>query len=296
MSERREPLAERDCLHRFVLETAGVRGALVRLNASWAAVREGHAYPPAVRDLLGEALAAVTLLAAIIEIDGPLILQAQGDGPLRILVTQATGSRTVRGLARWRAPVERGDLQSTFGRGHLALTVHGRDGEPRQGIVPLEGRRLAEALETYFAQSEQLDTRLWLATGGDTAAGLLVQVRPGHDREPDDWMRVSLLADTVSEAELCGLPAVNLLSRLFHEEDVRLFESEPVAFRCDCSRSRIERTLAVLGHESLDDLVDAHGAVVVTCEFCNRRYRFDRVDVERALIDGAFLDAPDAVQ
>ncbi|MGE0385862.1 MAG: Hsp33 family molecular chaperone HslO [Gammaproteobacteria bacterium] len=287
--------SERDNLRRFVIEGAGVRGVLVRLNATWDAVRDCHPYPPAVRDLLGEALAAVTLLSATIKLEGSLILQAQGEGPLRTLVAQAGSNRTVRGLARWDGEVPGGELAEAFGAGRLVLTTHNAAGEPYQGIVPLEGAGLAQALETYFAQSEQLPTRLWLAAGAAGAAGLMLQVLPHAARDPDDWHRVALMAGTVSPRELQDLPALQLLHRLFSEDDVRVLEAEPVAFRCGCSRARIERTLAALGAGRVDELAEDDPEVVVTCEFCNRRYVFDRVDLERALASAPGVESSGTV-
>lgn len=283
-------------MHRFVLESAGVRGALVRLHASWCAVRDSHPYPASVSAQLGEALAAVVLLSTTIKLQGSLILQAQGDGPLHTLVAQASAGRTVRGVARWRGEVPCGELAHVFGAGRLALTTHTAQGDPYQGIVALEGDNVAAALETYFSQSEQLATRLRLATGPQVAAGILVQILPSRVTGPDDWPRIVLLSETVTADELCNLPAQTLLTRLFHDEQVRMFESEPVAFRCTCSRTRIARTLAAIGHAHLDGLADERGELEVTCEFCNRSYRFDRVDVEHALTEGVHIDSPDRVQ
>jgi molecular chaperone Hsp33 len=278
-----EVLAARDSLHRFVFTHAGIRGVCVRLNSAWSAVRDTHAYPVAVRDLLGEALAAVTLLSATIKLQGSLILQAQGQGPMRTLVAQASASRTVRGLARWEGEVSAGALERMFGRGHLALSTHTETGEPYQGIVPLGGGGIAAAVEYYFRQSEQLPTRVWLATSADSAAGLLLQSLPEAARHTDDWNRLSLLADTISAPELRELPIERLIARVFSEDDVRLFESEPVAFRCGCSRRRIEQTLSALGPEALSGLAEADGSVEVVCEFCNRCYHFDRIDVDQAM-------------
>jgi molecular chaperone Hsp33 len=147
--------------------------------------------------------------------------------------------------------------------------------------VALEGACLANALEAYFAQSEQLPTRLWLTADGDAAAGLLLQRLPGGRADSDDWRRVCLLAETVHSAELAQLPVRELLRRLFHEESVRLFDPEPLAFRCSCSRERVGAALQALGRAELQDLLAQDGEVSVDCEFCNRRYRFDAVDLER---------------
>ncbi|MGB5737302.1 MAG: Hsp33 family molecular chaperone HslO [Thiohalocapsa sp.] len=274
-----------DSLHRFVFERLGVRGELVRLDASFRAVLERHPYPGPVQRPLGEALAAVLLLTATLKFEGSLILQAQGEGPLRTLVAQGTHNRTVRGLARWDGEVPHGDLTRLFGSGHLVLTLDPARGERYQGIVPLEGSGLGAAIEAYFGRSEQLPTRLWLAVDGRRAVGLMLQRMPGDSEDEDGWNRTTMLADTVDDKELLTLPVEQLLRRLFHEEEVRLFEPEPVAFRCDCSRGRIADTLRALGREEIDEIITEQGEARVTCEFCNRDYAFDAVDASELFAD-----------
>jgi molecular chaperone Hsp33 len=158
------------------------------------------------------------------------------------------------------------------------LTATAPGGERYQGVVPLEGAILGDALERYFEQSEQLPTRVWLAAGPQRAAGLLLQAVPGGDPSGEGWARATALAATLSSAELLGLPTETLLHRLFHEERVRLFDAETVAFRCGCSRERIEGLLRSLGRDEVESIVAEQGAVEITCEFCNRRYRLDAVD------------------
>jgi molecular chaperone Hsp33 len=272
-------MKDSDTLRRFVFEGAGVRGTLVQLDASWQAVLERHPYPRAVQAPLGQSLAAVMLLSSTIKFDGTLILQVEAEGPLRTLVAQATDQRTLRGLARWEGEVPDGaSLDDTFGAGRLVLTASAPGGERYQGVVALEGESLAGALESYFAQSEQLPTRLWLTADGKRAAGLLLQRLPGAAGDEDAWPRTAMLADTLRDAELLQLGAEDLLRRVFHEETVRLFEPEPVAFRCGCSRERVEGLLRALGRAEVDEALDAQGAIEVTCEFCNRLYRIDAVD------------------
>ncbi|MGX2029159.1 Hsp33 family molecular chaperone HslO [Methylocaldum gracile] len=272
-------MSEFDSFQRFLFEDLGIRGELVRLDASWQAVLERHPYPPAVSSQLGQALAAVLLLSATIKFKGSLILQAQGHGPLNTLVAQATHQRTIRGLAHWRGEVTGETLSDIYGPGHLVLTVQNEDSEPYQGIVALEGDDLAGAIETYFSRSEQLATRLWLAADEQRAAGLLIQELPAKQRDRDDWMRVEYMADTVTEGELLNLPSQELLYRLFNEESVRLFDSEPISFRCGCSRERIESVLLTLGNHEVESILEQEDSVEVGCEFCNRRYHFDRVDI-----------------
>jgi molecular chaperone Hsp33 len=297
-------MADTDSLHRFVFEDAGIRGTLVHLDASWRAVLDTHPYPQAVREPLGEALALVSLLAATVKLTGSLILQVQGSGPIRTLVAQATSARTLRGVARWTGEVPLdGGLRGRFGEGRLVLTIERGNREPYQGIVPLVGKNLAEAVERYFNDSEQLPTRLWVSARGERAAGLLLQRLPvdgpsGAEiaEESDDWRRVTLLADTLSRDELVGLACEDLLHRLFHEDRIRLFEPEPLAFRCGCSRFRIEDMLRTLGEAETMAIVAEQGAVEVTCEFCNRRYRLDAVDAGQLFAETTRHDPPAARQ
>lgn len=282
----------RDNLHRFVFEDVGVRGELVQLDASWQAVLAGHDYPAAVRSQLGQALAATVLVSATIKFKGVLILQAQGEGPLQTLVAQATHQHAIRGLARWDGKVPSGSLAEIYGPGRLALTIQTEGSDPYQGIVSLEGANLAEALQTYFSRSEQLHTRLWLAADDQRAVGLFLQELPSQPGYEADWERITLLASTVTAREMLSLPAIELLYRLFHEEQVRLFESEPVSFRCGCSRGRIEDTLVALGRKEMETILKEQGAIEVDCEFCNRHYSFDRVDVEHLLIRQLRTPAP----
>lgn len=274
-------MSDSDSLWRFLFESTGIRGNLVHLDASWRAVLDTHDYPESVRTLLGEALAGVSLLSATLKFEGSLILQVQGPGPLRTLVAQATSARTLRGLARWNQEQEvpsGGPLRERFGEGQLVLTIETAQSEPYQGVVALEGEHLAEAIERYFSDSEQLPTRLWLAANGERAAGLLLQRLPGVHTADEDWARIGHLAATLSTSELLGLPADVLLQRLFHEEALRLFEPEPLAFRCGCSRARIEDAVRLLGAEEIESIIAEQGELRVTCEFCNRDYRFDPVD------------------
>lgn len=285
-----------DTLSRFLFEHAGIRGNLVHLDASWRAVLEAHPYPEPVAARLGEALAAASLLAATIKFEGSLILQIQGSGPIRTLVAQATHARTVRGLARWEGEVPAVEsLSDQFGAGQLVLTIDQGRGQPYQGVIPLAGARLTDAIEHYFTDSEQIPTRLWLAAGPSRASGLLLQRLPEAGATEEDWNRVTLLADTLTPGELLDLATEPLLHRLFHEETVRLFESEPVSFRCGCSRSRIADMVKLLGESDIDSLLDEQGAIEVTCEFCNRLYRFDPVDA-RQLFASLTRHEPPATQ
>lgn len=289
-------MPDRDSLQRFLFEAHGVRGEIVHLDAVWSAVQETHEYPTAVSGPLGQALAAAALLSATIKIEGSLILQVQGEGPITVLVAQATHERTLRGLAHWRGEVpESGDLQDLFGEGHLAMTADAAGGERYQGVVALEGRSLAEAIEAYFSRSEQLPTRLWLVADERRAAGLLLQRMPDATSAEDDWDRVLALANTLTDAELLRLPSESLLFRLFHDEKVRVLESERLSFRCGCSRERMADALRTLGRDEVELILAEQGEIHADCDFCNRTYRFDAVDVAAIFADAA-MEAPASTQ
>lgn len=275
-------MIDRDALRRFVFERTDVRGELVHLDATWRAVLERHEYPPVVRELLGEAMAAAALLFVTVKLEGTLTLQVRGDGPVRLLVVQANSAHTLRGLAHWQGDIEAAPLRALFGTAQLVITIEPTQGGERyQGITELAGARLSDALENYFNTSEQLPTRLWLAANGEAAAGLLLQKLPTETEDADAWPRAVQLAATLTDGELLGLDAPTLLRRLYHEEDVRLYESQPVSFRCSCSRERIETVLRGLGYDEVQSILRDEGVIGVDCEFCNQHYEFDAVDAER---------------
>lgn len=270
-----------DTLQRFLFEDSNVRGVFIHLNASYAAVSERYDYPLTVRQQLGEALAASALLGATIKFGGSLIMQVQGDGPINMLVAQCNNERQIRGLARWHDERISSAMSNPFGTGRMVITIDSASSDERyQGIVGIAGGRLNQAIETYFAQSEQLQTRLWLAASGEQAVGMLLQHLPGVDPDPDLWERIEALGATLTQSELLNLPTEEILYRLFHEESVRLFDAEPVSFRCSCSREKIITMLRALGSDEAHDIVQEQGRISVDCDFCNQHYSFDSVDVE----------------
>ena len=286
-------MPDRDLIRRFFFEHSPVRGHLVHLDSAWAAMCEHHEYPPPIRAVLGEAAAAATLIASTRKFDGTLTLQLQGPGPMHLLVAQCTHGFAVRGVARWNGAVPPGPLTDMAGEGRLTVSVETFDLAARyQGIVPLAAGRLAQCLEAYFRDSEQLPTRIWLPTTPMRAAGLLLQRLPGtlgetpsRAREQEDpqeaWERVEHLASTLKSEELLALPQRDIVRRLFHEEDVRVFEPAPVFFQCRCSRERVIELLRALGEEEIRGIVAERGAVQARCEFCNRAYEFDAIDAEQ---------------
>ena len=283
-----------DTIQRFVFEAAPVRGELVHLDATWRATLERHEYPMPVQTLLGECMVSAALLAATIKFQGSLIIQLQGSGPVSMLVVECTSDRTLRGLAHWSGDIGEGTLGELAGDGRLAITIDpGNGGSRYQSIVPIEGERISDALESYLRRSEQLDTRLWIATGRSGAAGMLLQKLPEPGGDADMWNRASHLAETVEDRELLELPTVELLHRLYHEERVRVFEAEPVSFRCRCSREKVRTMLRALGPDEVHDILAQEGKIGVHCEFCNQYYEFDAVDAELLLAADNPPEVPD---
>lgn len=303
-------------LHKFIFEGLPVRGMLVRLTDAWTDLlaRRGteRAYPEPVRTLLGEMSAAAVLMQANIKFDGALILQLQGDGPVKLAVAEAQPDLALRATATVVDAVGAGSgleaLVNVHGKGRCAITLDPRQRlpgqQPYQGIVPLHGDRreplaeLSQVLEHYMLQSEQLDTKLVLAANERIAAGLLIQRLPvqgeanlegqGGERNEDgigkseDFRRIAMLAGTLTLDELLSLDADTLLGRLFWQETVRRFEplagADGPRFACTCSRLRVARMLAGLGRDEFDSLIAERGEAEVVCEFCGAQYRFDAVD------------------
>lgn len=281
-------MLDNDQLHRFVIENTRVRGEMVHLNASWKAVLERYDYPENVRNILGEAFAACVLLSATIKYEGSLILQIRGDGPLNLLVVQATSDGTLRGLARWQDDVPEHGLQSIFGNAQMVMTIEQPKGEPYQGIIELQGECIKDAIENYFKQSEQLNTRLWLASDKNSCVGFLLQELPDTEKnalsnlekDQEDWNHAEHLASTLSQDELLSLSTVEILHRLFHEDDVRLFEPSPLSFRCGCSSERIDQMILSLGLTEARSIIEEQKKIQVDCEFCNAQYSYDSIDVD----------------
>ncbi|MGH8073362.1 MAG: Hsp33 family molecular chaperone HslO [Lysobacter sp.] len=303
------PSTDRDQLTRFLIQEAGVRGVLVHLHDSWQQIREratdvaGEA--PAAVELLGEAAAATALFTGHAKIDGRLSVQLRGTGRLRTLFAECTAAGTLRGIVQLDetatgAAVSR-DLRDLGEDAVLAITIenpaHGtREPMRYQGLVALEADSLSGAFEDYFRQSEQLPTRLLLATDGDRAAGLMLQKLPGDEGDEDGWLRVGALFDTLGTGELLQEDATTLLTRLFHEDGVELVGQKPLRFGCSCSRERVESMLVSLGEEEALAAV-ADGEADIRCEFCGQHHRFSAEQVRGLLARPTpGLEAPDRVQ
>ena len=283
-----------DSLQRFLLESTPVRGEIAHLDATWRAVLERRTYPAPLERLLGEMMAAAALLSATLKFEGSLIMQMQGSGPVQLLVVEATSERTLRATAKWDGDLAHGNVTELLGAGRFVISIVPSSGKQAyQGIVNIEGESIAQALEHYMAKSEQLETRLWLASDSNQAAGMLLQKLPATPSEDADaWNRATRLGETIKPDELLGLPAPEIIRRLYHQEDVRVFEPRPLAFRCSCSHERVTSMLRLLGHEEIRSIIEERGNVEVDCEFCGRHYVFDAVDAEQVFAADVITRAP----
>ena len=275
-------MASQDQFQRFIFDHSQVRGAWVQLGDSFREIINQAPYPDSVRQLLGESLVASVLMSSTLKFEGTLSLQAAGEGALRTLMAECSHDRKIRGLARFDEQAMSGEtLHELLGQSRMAITITPEKGQRYQGVVPREADNLAGCLEEYFERSEQIATSLFLFADGDTAAGLMLQRLPGHTEEDDDlWNRVNHLARTVEAEELLKLDSETLLHRLFHEETVRLYEPEPVEFRCSCSRERTLAALESIGKEECYSILDEQGSIDMDCQFFHANYRFNRNDID----------------
>ena len=273
-----------DRLYRFDFEHLAVRGALVRLDRSWRAVRGQHDYPDRVSELLGEALVCVTLVRAGIKTAGRLSLQLRSRGSLRLLSAECDEAGHVRGMARYSTGAGQLECLSEL-PGDSVLSVQLEPvagGMHYQGLVPLAGPGMAAAVEGYFTQSEQLATRVWAQVEQGVAAGLLLQALPA-DRalSADDWRRLGYQLDTLTAPELRDLAPGTLLQRLFPEDTIRLFPGQSTRFACSCSRARVARVLLRLGEAECEQIIAEWGHIAVDCEHCHAHYEFDPIDTRQ---------------
>ena len=302
----------KDSLQRFLFENLAVRGELVHLDATWQAILERHKYPKAVQKVLGELMSAVSLLIATLKFKGQLIAHIQGNGPVSLLVVEGTSDKALRAMASCKDDlIDDESLSGLFGDARLVITLEPEKGERYQGIVTLTGESIADALTDYLLRSEQLDTDIWLVADDKQAAGLLIQKLPDTEEvksssnilsfdsseeniDLDGWNRIQQLSSTIKDEELLELDAEEIIHRLYHEEDVRLFESETVSFRCSCSHERVANMLRSLGAEEVQSIIKEQTNIEVACEFCNHKYSFDAVDAKQLFASDVPHETPKA--
>jgi molecular chaperone Hsp33 len=272
-------MSQSDQLLRFLFRERDVRGEVVKVADSLANMLQNHDYALPVKQLLAELVAATSLLTATLKFEGDIAVQLQGDGPIRFAAVNGNHRQEFRGVVRMQKEISGDSFLELIGEGYLLVTITPTQGERYQGIIPLTGDSLTTTLEAYFAQSEQLPTRLYLHTDFSaescSAAGMLLQVLPvDPEKAREDFQHVVALADTLTATELLTLPAEETLYRLFHQEVVELFEAQPIRFVCGCSRDKCTAAIVSLGKNIIEEHI-AEGKLEISCEYCNTTYTFD---------------------
>lgn len=285
----------KDNLQKFMFEHAGVRGELVELPNTWQEILSHQSYPQAVKAILGELLAAAALLSANLKFNGTMVMQIHGDGPIKLLVVECDAQLRLRATAKLAADAviaddaTLSDLVHSRGQGRFVITLDPNDKMPGQqayqGIVPLDGESIATIIENYMMRSEQLDTQLWLAADDKVARGLLLQKLPKHggtessvDDEIEAWNRAVILGSTLKQEELLNTDIETLMTRLFWEETLRVFDPMHLEFHCNCSREKVGDMLKMLGEVEVSTAVAELNQLDINCDFCGKHYGFDQVD------------------
>jgi len=286
-----------DHCQRFLFESTQLRGEIVQLETSWQQLLERNDYPASVRQILGECVVAAILLSSTLKYEGSVTLQIQGKGPVHLLVVQVTSEKTFRAVVEHKEEAAHCTSPTAlFADANLIMTLESRNQKERyQSIIALHHDTLSEAIDEYFSRSVQLRTRIWLGSSKNSLGGLLIQEMPRTSHVKSDesyWEHIQILSETITAEELCELETVQILHRLYHEENIRLFDADPVRFYCPCSKTRFAGSLASLGREELEDILAEQGAIKVQCDFCSQKYQFDRVDVEAMFAENIVSENP----
>ena len=277
----------KDVVVPFVFESLPVRGALVQLESAWRRMQEGHQYAKPVTEILGHAAAATTLIAQSLKFDGSVTMQISSQGPLGMVVMQATDDLDIRGMATSHDIEEEAQFAELVEGAHCAVTVDaGAMERPYQGIVEINPESLAASFENYFDRSVQVPSHMVLQHTDSHCGGILLQQMPGEQpANEDDWRRLGYLIATLRSQDLSEGATPELLHMLFAEDDVRMFQHRSVRFHCRCTQARVEEVLRFLGEEETRAALKDVGRVDVTCEYCGKVRSFDPVDVSRVFSD-----------
>ena len=272
-------MSKQDTSQRFIFADSDIRGEMVTLTGSYLEAVGRFGYPPAVSQLLGQFLAAGVLLGSTIKFEGRLVLQARGNGQLSLLMSEYTSAGQIRGIARFTETPAATEFSELVGQGTLVITVDSSRGDPYQGVVALESDNLAQCLQDYFYQSEQLGSWIMLAANADRVSAIMLQQLPAQlqkdaELRKEQWQHAVHLARTLQDSELLSLDNETILHRLYHEETLSLFTARDVHYQCSCTRERTARALLAIGQTEVDSIVAEQGGVAISCEFCGTEYNF----------------------
>lgn len=283
-----------DSIIPFSFESLPIRGELIQLSRTWRRMQRDHSYDDLLAETLGQAAAATGLVAQSLKFDGAITMQLQGASALQMLVMQCTSELNMRGMAVADEQHAAASFAELTAGANCAITVDNGD-RPYQGIVAINGESLSSCLDDYFNRSVQVPSHVALVANNEVAAGILLQQMPGQRIDDDDWMRMKYLVQTLSVDDFASDAGVALIGKLFAEDDVRVYESRPVAFHCRCSAAKVEDVLKMIGEQESRAALEEQGTIEVTCEYCGRRRSYDAVDVSRIFSDNA-VSGPESVQ
>jgi molecular chaperone Hsp33 len=287
-----------DHIRTLIFDQSSCRAHLVHLTKTWQKVIHNNNYPTPVQRVLGELVAVSVMLSASLKFDGSLIIQIQGDGPIRLLVAECNNQlglrATVKMAENYYIPDHAGfkELLNLTGKGICAIILDPRTrlpGQaPYQGIVPLTGNSLAESIEAYMLNSEQIETRLVLNANSNTAAGLMIQKMPSHGGtvsangiDEDGWQRLIALISTIQITEHLNISTDELAKRLFWKEEPTTLAKRETFFECSCSRVKVERMLINLGPKEINEAFSENPVLEILCDFCNANYSFTQEECSK---------------
>jgi len=275
----------KDQLNRYLFDKSHVRGELVQASSIYQEIVNNHQYPQAINLLLGELLVATSMLTALLKFEGSIAVQLQGDGPVSLVVVNGDDKQQLRGVARVQGDVTSTKLTELFIKGYMVITITPTKGERYQGIVALDKDTLAECLETYFEQSEQLKTHFWLRSDDKHAAGMMIQALPDDSDNDDAYDNLRQLTATIKSEELFNLDANTILNRLYHQEEVRIFDPQDLAFVCGCSKERSGAAIISIGRKEAELIIEEQGNIAMHCDYCNTQYLFKQQDIAELFHD-----------
>jgi molecular chaperone Hsp33 len=289
-----------DIARRFSFDDLDARGCYVRLTEVVEDIQNTHHYPPALAKLLNEFAVSAVLLRDSVKLDGSLTIQYRAvsrepNNAVKMIIADCSYEYGVRAVCEFdsdnfKADVDKIDLRELNKTATLTITISPKEGRQYQGVVAIEAPTLAACLQDYFLRSEQLPSQFEILADENQVVGMSVHAMPEQDSEivatlKDDWNRLTILLDTLTDDEFRELDEQSLLTRLFHEENCRLHEVKQVQFSCDCSRERSEGAIRSLGKSEVESLIAEQETITIDCHFCFQKYEFNQQDMQKILSD-----------
>lgn len=272
----------KDTIQKFTFEHANIRGEIAHLEEAYQKIISQRPYPEKVKELLGEALVSCLLVTSTLKFEGEVSLQFNGDERLPLLIVQCNHKQEIRAFAKYKEDAQNSDFENAFLNGKMALVINQyKNNHNYQSLVPINSLLMSENLMHYFAQSEQISTKIWLAVSENSVSGMLLQLLPGSDTEEQEnfWEYAVKIGETITKDELLSLDNQTLLHRLYHETVIRLYNAKAVEFKCRCNKEKMQEVIKILGKEDITKLLEERDTIDVSCDFCNENYSFDSIDI-----------------